>query len=156
MVEFTKRESYTLQIAVYLRAGDYEKAYELAKAFTAKFPGDFFSHYLLSKSAFGLKRYEESVLEGKRSFGNAPDQASMRAAAILVGSAYFATRQFQKGYDLLKETEKQGSDESLEEALFIFSYILNKPEESVEHLGKLAKLNLKLALNVAKKAAEGK
>ena len=156
MVEFTKRESFTLQIAVYLRAGDYEKAYELAKAFTVKFPGDFFSHYLLSKSAFGLRRYDESVIEGKKSFGNAPDKGSMRAAAILVGSAYFAARQFRKGYDLLKETEKQGSDEALEEALFIFSYVLNKPDESVEHLGKLAKLNMRLALDIAKKASGSK
>jgi len=153
MVEFTKRESFALQITVYLRNRDYEKAYELSKAFIARFPSDFFSHYLMAKSAYGLRLFAECISHGKQAYSKAPAPDATRAAAILAGSGYFASGQLNKGYALLKDAEKQGSDESLEEALFIFSFALNKPEESAAHLGKLSRLNRRLALDLAKRAS---
>ena len=65
-MEFSKPESYAKQIILYLSSADYQSAYKLSKEFTNKFSKNVFALILLSKSAFWLGKYPETIIEARK------------------------------------------------------------------------------------------
>ena len=82
MAGFTKKEAFIKQVALYLKNEDYRQAYPMAKELVTKFPDDLAGHFLLSKTAFWLDKYDESINEGRKAF-NMSNEKDMLICAIL-------------------------------------------------------------------------
>lgn len=149
MVEFTKVGSFTKQIALFLKHNSYEKAYALAKQMMEKFPDKMITHFLLAKSAFWLGKYKEAVVEGQNAFNKCKKRKDMIACALLLGSAYFMTEEYAKGYKLLR-IFKDDNDEGLKKMLLIFSIIVGKEEVAAEHAQELLEINSNAAEELMK------
>jgi cytochrome c-type biogenesis protein CcmH/NrfG len=123
-MELTKKEAFIKQLAVYIRDQDKEKAYDLAGQFVKKFPGEMASHFLFAKAAFDSGRFEEAKLEGRKAFNMSKDPKDLLATALLTSAAYLQLKEYQKGYDLLRDMEKKADSEGLQTALIAFSLAL--------------------------------
>ena len=153
-MEFTHSKSFVKQITVYLKNGDKQKAHILAKDFAEKFPDDMISHYLLSKACFSIKDFEGAKLEGRKAFNMSGIYEDMLACALLTSTAYLETKEYAKGFRLLKEMEKKGTSEELELALVTFSLALENEAEALDHIKRLFELNEKLAMDLAQRMIE--
>jgi tetratricopeptide (TPR) repeat protein len=129
------------QIDLYLKNKEYLKAYELAKDFTARFPDEMVSHFLLARSAFELGRYDEAVAEGSRAFNKAGSDNDMLSCAILTGSAYYMCGRFEEGIRLLRFMEKKKTNAGLESLLVILSLAARNGKEAADHLNDLYRIN---------------
>lgn len=143
MDTITKKESFVKQISLYLKNSDYQSAYSLSKEFIVLFPKELISHFLFSKSAFFLQKYEEALAESRKAFNLASDNDSLIACAILSASAYYELKDYQKGFEFLKSLEKTVSNEQIESLLFVFSLALKNDAEALLHVDLLYKLNKK-------------
>ncbi len=140
-----RKSGYIVQSAAYLRNKDYEKAYNLAKEFAAKFPDEVVAHYFLSASAFWLKKYDEAILEGSRAFNKSTSDDDMLRCTIITASAYYELKKYEKGFQLLEIMEKRKTNENLERLLFLFSMARNNGKEAAVHLNELYRLNQQAA-----------
>jgi len=148
-MELTKKEAFIRQIAAYFKTGKDKQAYELALDFANRFPDDMASHFLLAKAAFALRKYEQAKAEGTKAFNISVNFQDMLAAALLTSTAYLQLKEYAKGYRMLKEMEKKADTEELQTALLVFSLALNNTEEALEHIGKLYRINERLAMDLA-------
>jgi len=143
MVDFTKPEAYEKQIAVYLANTQYQQAYELSKQFVEKFGQDMISHFLLMKSAFWLKKFDEAIKEGRIAFNLAHDK-DMVICAIVLSSAYYLKGEYEKAYELLNDITTK-DNEDVEKLLFIYSLAINNEKAAMQHIEKLYNINRRLA-----------
>jgi hypothetical protein len=153
-MEFTQPKAFVRQITLYINNKDYQKAHELAKEFSVKFPDKMISHFLLSKACFGIRDFEGSKLEGRKAFNMSHAYADMLACALQTSMAYLETKEYQKGFLLLKEMEKKGQSEELELALVTFSLALKNEAEALDHIKRLFALNEELAMDLARRMIE--
>ncbi|MBN1169565.1 hypothetical protein JXA56_00935 [Candidatus Micrarchaeota archaeon] len=140
-----KKESYLAQIFAYFKNHEYEKAYEFGEEFTGSHPTEMISHLLLAKAAFRLERYEKAAEEARAAFNLAASPEDMAVSAILASTAYYQTKEFGKGYELLEKMKKIRNTEEIEKMLFILSIAKNDHKKAMEHLDELAKINRKTA-----------
>ena len=138
------KKGYISQTTSYIKNKDYEKAYAFAKEFQQKFPGEMLAHYLISASAFWLKRYEEAAIEAKRAFNKASGD-DMVPCAVMAATAHYELKQFDKGMELLRYVENRKMSESIEKLMFIFSLAQNDGREAAVHLNELYRLNQEAA-----------
>ncbi|MBS3067104.1 hypothetical protein J4450_00255 [Candidatus Micrarchaeota archaeon] len=143
MVIFTKRESYEKQIAIYLGNRDYQKAYELSKEFVERFSTEMIAHFLLMKSAFWLKNFDEAIKEGREAF-NLSHGEDMLTCAIILSSAYYLNGNQEECYKLLGKMKTEGNPD-VEKLMFIYSLAANNEQEAMTHIDKLYKINRRLA-----------
>ncbi len=143
------KSGYTSQIAAYLRNKNYEKAYTFSKEFVQKFPNEMVAHYLLSQSAFWVKKYGEAALEGSRAFNKSDSRDDMLACAVITASAYYELKEYEKGHKLLEVMARRKTNESLESLFFLFSIARNDGRAAAEHLNELYRLNQQAAKEMA-------
>jgi tetratricopeptide (TPR) repeat protein len=153
-MEFTHSKAFVKQITLYLKNENNQKAHTLAKEFVEKFPDDMISHFLLARACFNLGKYEATRLEGTKAFNMSHVYDDMLACALLTSTAYLETKEYAKGFKLLKEMEKEGNSEELQLALLAFSLALKNEKEALVHVEKLYKLNEKLATDLAERMIE--
>lgn len=153
-MEFTHSKAFVKQITLYIKNKDNQKAHTLAKEFVEKFPDDMVSHFLLSKAAFNVGKFDAAKLEGIKAFNMSHVYEDMLACAILASTAYLETKEYAKGFRLLKEMEKEGTSEELQLALLVFSLALKNENEALVHIEKLYELNEKLATELAERMIE--
>jgi len=143
MVVFTKPESYELQIVLYLKNKEYAKAYSLSKEFVECFNSEMVAHFLLMKSAFWLKKFDEAIKEGRKAF-NLSHGDDLLTCAIIISNAYYLNGNPNEAYNLLVKIQSEGNAE-VEKLLFLYSIALNNNKEAIRHIDNLYKLNRKLA-----------
>jgi len=138
------KKGYISQTTTYIKNKDYEKAYAFAKEFMQKFPGDMLAHYLVSASAFWLKKYDEAALEAKRAFNKASSD-DMVPCAVMAATAYYEMKEYDKGMEVLRYVENRKMNESIEKLMFIFSVAKHDGVEAAVHLNELYRLNQEAA-----------
>ena len=144
-MEFTKKESFMKQIAVYINKSEFEKAYELSKTFLEKFPDEMMAHFFLAKSAFWLKKYNESVKEARKALNMSDNKSAMVLAGVLAASAHYQLGEYKKGYQTLKALSETADSDSIQEGLFIFSIAMNDKKKATWHLDRIFAMNKKMA-----------
>jgi hypothetical protein len=148
---FTKKEPFIKQVAIYLSNGSYQEAYDLSKEFSARFPDELVAHFLLAKSAYWVRKYDESKIEARKAFNMAVSDEDIQMCAILASSAYYRSGEYAKGYELLKGAELKKKTPEIVELLFIFSVALQDEGEAMRQIDELQKMDKKLALEFIKK-----
>ena len=143
------KAGYVSQTVTYIKNKDYEKAYNFAKEFVEKFPDEVAAHYLLSASAFWLKRYREAILEGCRAFNKATKDDEMLPCVMIAASAYYELEEYEKGMKLLQIMEKRKKTENIEKLMFMFSMARKDSKEAAVHLNELYKMNREAAEELA-------
>jgi tetratricopeptide (TPR) repeat protein len=150
-LEFSKKETYIKQIALYLSNASYSQAYELSKSFVAKFPDELISHFLLAKSAYWSGDYAEAKLEARKSFNIAKSPEDLLTCAVIASAAYYRLGEYSKGLEMLKAVEGMKRTAELEQLLFIFSVAVENEDEAMKHIRELQRLDKKIALEFIKK-----
>ncbi len=140
-MEFTKPDSYVKQIGLYLEGDQIGPAYEMASEFARRFPDQMIAHFLLSKAAFGLERFDEAASEGRKAFNLSGNPSEMIACAIMASLGYYKTREYAKGYQMLKDIEGLKKDAQMQELLFVFSLALKDEAAALSSIEKLYGLN---------------
>jgi len=151
MVEFTKKEAFARQLAIFIRNEDRQRAYELSKEFANKFPGEMLAHFLLALAAYRIDKFDEAKSEGRKAFNLASSAEDMLVTALLASSAHYNLGEYTQGYDLLKAIEKRKSTDELQKRMFIFAMALNKSDEALYHMDQLFKLNETMAADMVLK-----
>jgi cytochrome c-type biogenesis protein CcmH/NrfG len=147
MSVFTKPDSFTKQIAIFLNAEEYSRAYDLSKEMVEKFPNELIAHFLLAKSSFWLENYQEAAGEGQKAFNKAETKEDMMICAVFISSAQFMLGKYDAGYKLLRLFEKD-KNEDVERMLFIFSTAMEDKAAASHHANELMKINKKAALKL--------
>ena len=159
MIELSKK-GYAKQMELYLNNKDYQKAFALGTDFVKSYPGEMIGQYQLSSAAFHVGEYQNAQEHGRKAFNLAKTDHDMLACAIQTSLAYLKLGQYARGYEILKEMEKnKRTDElqdDLEEALFVFSVAMKDKDAAMEHIDKLYNLNKSLALRLVRAYIEGK
>jgi len=150
---FTKVDSFTKQIALFIKNGDYGSAYNLAKEMVQAFPQEMISHFLLAKSAFWMEKYPEAIEEGSRAMNIASQRQDMITCAVLVSNARFMLHEYEKGLTLLELFEND-KDEDIERMLVIFSSAMDRQEYVDKYIRELMKINSKSAKELIERFLE--
>lgn len=140
---FTKREGYEKQIALYFGTKDYQKAYDLAREFVERFGQDMMPHFLLMKSAFWLKRFEEAIREGRMAFNMATSE-DLTTCGVILSTAYYLNGNNQECYELLERLKTDGNADA-EKLMFIYSLAVKDEQAAMEHINKLYRINRRVA-----------
>ncbi len=143
MVILTKKEAYEKQIALYLNNREYEKAYLLSKEFSEKFKDEMTPYFLLMKSAFRMKKFDEAIIAGRHAFNKSEGQDTVICAVIL-SSAYYLNGDNKQCYDLLAKMKLNGSSD-IEKLMFIYSLTAKDEKEAMAHIDNLYRINPRLA-----------
>ncbi len=143
MVIFTKRESYEKQIAIYLGNRDYQKAYDLSREFVERFSAEMLAHFLLMKSAFWIKKFDEAIKEGRAAF-NLSQGEDMLTCAVILSSSYYLNGNQEECYKLLSKMKADGNPD-VEKLMFIYALAVKNEQEAMQHIDKLYKINRRLA-----------
>jgi len=151
MVEFTKKEAYARQLAIFIRNEDRQRAYELSKEFVNAHPDEMLAHFLLALAAYRLDKFDEAKLEGRKAFNLASSADDMLVSALLTSSAYYNKGEYTQGYELLKTIEKRKSTDELQKRMFIFAMALGKSDEALQHMDELFKMNESMAADMVLK-----
>jgi len=138
-----KLDSFVKQILIYFKNKDYGEAHSLATKMVAKFPKEMISHFLLARATFWLERYPEAISEAIKAF-NLAKREDLLPCAILLGSSYFQSGEYEKGYALLSKFEKEKNEE-VKKLLFIFSLARKNEKEAVSHVADLFQINRQAA-----------
>lgn len=147
---FTKPAGYAKQITAFLKNKKYTRAYNLSKEMVEHFPEEMASHFLLAKCAFWMKKYKESAKQGEKAFKLAKKRGDLRAAAILTANALFMTKEYQKGYRLVKNFEKDKKEE-VEKMLLMFAALSGDEKKAGKHAAALLRINKKAGIQLLKK-----
>lgn len=140
-----KPNSYIVQISLYLKNRDPRKAYQLSKEFASAFPGEMASHYLLALASLKLDGFEEAKIEGRKAFNVAQTPEDMLTCAFVIALAYYALKEYDKGYEVLLYMEKKLPTPELEKLLIMFSLAMSRPDDAAKHEENLFRLNAKAA-----------
>lgn len=143
-MEFTKKESFTKQIALYLNNKDYENAYAISKEFASKFSNELTAHFLLAKSAFWAKRFDEAVVAGRNAFNLASGQTDMITCAVLLSTAYYMLGDYGHCYELLNELDATNNAD-VEKLMFLLALAANNEKEAAKRVANLYSINRRVA-----------
>ncbi len=144
-MEFTSKTGFSKQIIIFIQNSKFNDAFTLAQQFVQRFPDEMMSHFLLAKSAFWINEFDITKSEARKAFNLAKLPDDMLPCAILAATAYHQLKEYEKGFDLLKQMEAIKTDEELEKLLFLFSLALKDQTEAMKHIDLLFKINSKAA-----------
>ena len=142
-MEFTKKASFTKQIALYLKNGNYDAALPLAKQFLEKFPEEMVAHFLLAKAAFWKKEYELSLKESLQALRMCGVEDSS-PAAVLAASSHYMLGRYAEGHKFLSQMTEPKTEE-LERMKIIFAAVVGDEAGAERHAEELFKINKKAA-----------
>lgn len=143
-MEFTKKDPFIKQIALYVQNQEFERAYELSRDFTVKFPNELTSHFLLAKTAFRLKKFADAIAAGRKAFNLASTKEDMLASAVVLSSSYFMSGARVEAYKVLRSIDGEGNTDA-ERLMFIYALSVQNAAEATEHLDRLYKINRRAA-----------
>ncbi|MBI5227773.1 hypothetical protein HY988_04260 [Candidatus Micrarchaeota archaeon] len=139
-MEFTKKESYVSQIGFYLMGKEYSNAYHLAQEFSQKYSDDLSSHFLLAKTAFHMRKYDEAITRARSAFNMASTKNDMLACAVLLSSSYFMEGHKDEAYKVLRQVDGK-NDLDAERLMFIYAVTQKNKAEAITYLDQLYKKN---------------
>lgn len=152
-MEFTKKESFAIQIGHYLKNGQCEDACKLAESMIKKFPKEPLSHFMAAKSYYFSGKYEEAKTEGRKAFNMSHTKHDMMNSAILTASSLFMLGKYNEAYKILIPFEKEDNEE-IKKMLVIFFAVKGKGEKAAKYYKELHDLNREVARKFIKKLAE--
>jgi hypothetical protein len=138
-MEFTKAESFSRQLDIYIRNNEFAEAYALSGEFASRFPEEMRAHYYLAKSAFGLKRFDVVETEGRKAFNLAHTKQDIVSCASLLCTAYFELKEYKRGYDLLSQINCPEIQAEAESLLFMFSIAMGDESAAAKHFSILVR-----------------
>ena len=143
-MEFTKKESYAIQISNYLKNKNFKAACQLSNDMIKKFPKEALSHFMAAKCYYLMGDYEKAKTEGRKAFNRSHTKSDMIVSAIVTASAYYMSKEYKKGYELISHFEKEQNEE-MKKLLLIFSIVLKDNKKAVEYYKQLDILNHEVA-----------
>jgi len=149
-MEFSKPDAFAKQIAIYFKDGQNQKAYDLAKEFAMKYPGELLPRVLVAEAAFRMGRFAEAKIEGYKALRYATSESDLVFCTLVYSSACFQLKDYIEGYDTLKRSSKGKFIEGIEEALLIFSIAMDDEQKALRHMKNLIVLNREKALEFMK------
>lgn len=150
-----KAEAYQRQLILYLNNGSYQQAYDFALQYAKEYPDDMVAHFLVAKAALWLGKYEETVIEARKGFNLAHDEADMVMCAIHACIAYYRLREYAKGFELLKALDPIRTCEETEQLSFLFSLALGNDAEARKHFNAMMDIDSAAAMAFLQEVAEG-
>ncbi|MDO8553622.1 MAG: CDC27 family protein [Candidatus Micrarchaeota archaeon] len=144
MALFTKPDAYQKQITIYLNNKNYESAYDLAKEFSERFGQELTSHFLLSKSAFWMKKYPEAIVAGRKAFNMAHAKEDMILCGIILSTAYYMQGDVKNSQEVLEAVNRDGNTD-VEKLMFICALAVQDEKAAMEHVNRLYKINRRMA-----------
>lgn len=154
-MEFTKKESYAIQIVNYLKTGRYPEAFRLSQGMLKKFPKEPLSHYMAAKSFYFSGEHRMASLEGFRAYNLSHTRHDMVVSAVVTASALFELGQYEKGHRLLIQFQKE-KNEDVKKLLIIYSMVMERGEDSAKYFKELHELNSRVAEEFILRLAEGR
>jgi len=151
-MEFSKKESYAIQIGNYLKNGRYAKALELSTEMTGKFPKEPLSHFMAAKSYYFSGKYEKAKMEGRKAFNLSHTKSDMMFSAIITASALFMLGKYDEAHKLLVHFEGE-NNEDVEKLLLIFYAVKGDGGKAGEYYKELYSLNMDIARKFIRKLA---
>jgi len=148
MAIFSKKSAFARQFIIFYKNEDFQKAYELGKEFTAKYPDEMLAHFLLAKSAYLLGRYDEAKTEARKAFNRAANDDDLIVCALLISCASFQLGEHTQAYDVLKSVEFRKPSDDVEHALFVLALAMDDVDLAMKHMDRLFAINEKLAINL--------
>lgn len=153
-MEFTKKESFAIQITNYLKDKEFPKACKLAEEMVKKFPKEALSHFMAAKCHYFSGDYKKAKTEGQKAFNLSHTKYDMLVSAIVTASAYYMLKEYQKGYKMLSLFEKEKHAE-LKKLLLLFSIVLKDKKKAARYYNQLYDLNHAVARKVIRDLASG-
>jgi tetratricopeptide (TPR) repeat protein len=150
-----KAEAYQRQLILYLNNRSYGQAYEFAKQYVKEYPDDMVSHFLLAKSALWTENYQETVIEARKAFNLARNEADMVMCAIHACIAYYRLQEYSKGFELLLAMDRIRTCEETEQLSFLFSLALGNDAEARKHFEAMMNIDSNAAMAFLAEIAEG-
>ncbi|MFH0884903.1 MAG: hypothetical protein V1861_04295 [Candidatus Micrarchaeota archaeon] len=150
-----KPEAYQRQLILYLNNKAFEQAYDFAKQYVGEHPDDMVAHFLLSKAALWQGKYEETVLEARKAFNLARNEADMVMCAIHACIAYYRLQQYDKGFELLQALDRIRTCEETEQLAFLFSLAVGNDVEARKHFNAMMTIDSDAAMGFLKEISEG-
>lgn len=149
MPKFTSKAPYIKQVSLYLKNGNYRKAFSLSKEFAEAFPEEMVSHFLLAKSAFWADELEIAEKESSKAFNLSKGEEELAVAGILRACILFRMKKYAQGLKLLGllKTKVPEKREDIKKLEFVFSLALKNEDEALTHLEALYKINKDSASN---------
>jgi predicted Zn-dependent protease len=154
-VELGKKESYAIQIGLYLKNKQLLQARGLMDSMLEKFPNEPLSHFMAAKTRYFSGDYERAAKEGEEALAFSKIKDDRVASTIVTASALFMLRKYEEGHALLAPFEKEENEE-LKKLLIMFSMVMKEGKEAGEYYKELHELNRAAAENFIKKLAEGR
>lgn len=150
-----KAEAYQRQLVLYLNNQSYEQAYEFARQYAGEYPDDMISHFLWAKSSLWLGKYDETVIEARKAFNLARDEADMAMCAIHACIAYYRLGEYAKGFELLQAMDRIRTCEETEQLSFLFSLALGNDVEARKHFEAMMNIDSAAAMAFLQEISEG-
>jgi hypothetical protein len=154
LVEFTKKESYAIQIEAYLRSGQISKAVEMADCMVKKYPDEPLSHFMAAKSHFFGRDYERARAEGLQAYNGSHEREDMLVSAIVAASASFMLGRYDDGFRLLLPFRMERNAE-VKKLLVMFYSVKEEGAEAAQYFQELYDLNSADAERFVTQFAEG-
>jgi len=152
-MEFTKKESFAIQIGHYLKNGQYKEACELADKMTKKFPKEPLSHFMAAKSYYFSGKYDKAKTEGRKAFNMSHTKQDMMNSAIVTASSLFMLGKYEDAHEILAPFEKEDNKE-IKKMMVIFFAVKGRGEEAAGYYRELDRLNREAARKFIRKLAE--
>ncbi|MFH1785688.1 MAG: hypothetical protein ABH842_04635 [Candidatus Micrarchaeota archaeon] len=150
-----KQAAYQRQLVLYLQNNCNGQAYDFAKQYVTEFPDDMVAHFLLAKSAIASGNFTEATLAARKAFNLSKNEADMIMCVIHACVAYYKLGEYEKGFELLKATERIRVCEETEQLFFLFSLLVNNDREAEKHFTVMFNLNEPAAKEFLTTIAEG-
>ena len=142
------KSGFLKQVSLYLLNSNYQEAYDFCKENIIKYPVESAAHYMFSKAAFELGKYEESAKEAHIAFNTTSNSNEMILCALLAASSYYFLGQFNRAISVLESLKVLKQDENVEQLLAINYLAINEEAKAMEHFEKLLVLNRKMGENL--------
>jgi len=154
-MEFTKKESYAIQITTYLKNRQTAEAKKLAEQMIKKFPKEPLSHFMLAKSHYLSGRYEDAKTEGRKAFRLSMKTHDLVASAIVTASSMLMLGEYAEARKILLPFEKTRNEE-LKKLLIILSMAEGKGRKAGEYYKELHDINRAAAEKLVRRLSKGR
>lgn len=110
----------------YFKTGDFEKSYETFKDLFLKNPGNETINFYLGRSAFEIRKYEESVFAYQRMLISHPDLSRVK---LEMARAYMALGSNQEARRLFTEVLSQNPPEDVKKNIYLLLKVIDSREK---------------------------
>ncbi len=153
-MKFTKKESYAIQLGIYLKNHQFKDACKLSEDMLRKFPSEPLSHFIAAKSYYFLEEYDKANSEGRKAYNLSSTKPDQIASALVTASALFMLGRYQDSYSLISQFQKERHEE-VKKLLIMLSMVMRNGRQAAEYYKELHDLNKKAAEKFIRKLAKG-